>query len=74
MPRRDPGERQRLNDERIANLRDALARAMSVLDPEQRDAAMKLLEERGATPSDSERRLPPNGGEEPPRGEPPPPR
>jgi len=40
----------RLQDERAANTRDALARAFAALDPDQRPAARKLLEQHGFDP------------------------
>jgi len=53
------GEAGKLQEARAANDRDALQRAFAVLDPDQQDAARKLLDERGITAPGAEKKPPP---------------
>lgn len=43
----DPAAAGRASDERTANIRDAIERAMTVLDPQQRQIARQLLDQHG---------------------------
>jgi hypothetical protein len=53
------GEAGKLQDARAANDRDALKRAFELLDPDQKDAARKLLDDRGIAAPGSEKKGPP---------------
>jgi len=50
------GEAGKLQDARAANDRDALKRAFELLDPDQKDAARKLLDDRGIAAPGSEKK------------------
>ena len=52
------GEVGKLQDARAANDRDALKRAFALLDPDQADAARKLLDERGIVAPGADRKPP----------------
>lgn len=52
------GEVGKLQEARTANDRDALKRAFAVLDPDQQEAARKLLDERGITAPGAEQKQP----------------
>lgn len=52
------GETGKLQDARNANERDALKRAFTVLDPDQQEAARKLLDERGIVAPGSDKKTP----------------
>ncbi len=63
----DPGTRGRLLEERSTNVRDAITRALDILDSPQRSVAMQILDEHGA--ADPTRLPPPPGGMRAPDGE-----
>jgi hypothetical protein len=50
------GEAGKLQDARVANDRDALKRAFELLDPDQKEAARKLLDDRGIAAPGSEKK------------------
>jgi hypothetical protein len=52
------GEAGKLHDARAANDRDALKRAFALLDPDQQEAARRLLDERGVVVPGSEKKAP----------------
>ena len=52
------GETGKLQDARAANDRDALKRAFALLDPDQAEAARKLLDERGIVAPGAEKKTP----------------
>jgi hypothetical protein len=52
------GEIGKLQDARNSNERDALKRAFAVLDPDQQEAARKLLDERGIVVPGAEKKPP----------------
>ena len=53
------GEVGKLQEARAANDRDALKRAFALLDPDQQEAARRLLDERGVVVPGSEKQPPP---------------
>jgi len=52
------GETGKLQEARTANDRDALKRAFELLDPDQKEAARKLLDERGIAAPGAEKKAP----------------
>jgi len=52
------GEAGKLQEARAANDRDALRRAFELLDPDQKEAARKLLDERGIVAPGAEKKAP----------------
>lgn len=69
MPRAghgDPGARSRLIEEKATNVKDAITRALAILDPDQRELARKILDDRGANDA-SEQQGPRGFGPDGPR-------
>lgn len=58
------GEAGKLQEARAANDRDALRRAFELLDPDQKEAARKLLDERGIVAPGAEKKAPTRGEDE----------
>jgi hypothetical protein len=56
------GEAGKLQDARAANDKDALKRAFALLDPDQQEAARKLLDERGIVAPGAEKKPPMRSG------------
>jgi hypothetical protein len=66
----DPAARSRLLEERAANVKDAITRALAILDPDQSELARKILDDHGANDTSEQPGPPgfgPDGSSGPPR-------